>query len=139
LLSLVPGANAIYLNNSIRSKIMSAMRQLNIAIDRVGDKKEMSYQGVPLLDIGFKGDGSAIIPQTETKGSSSVASSIYAVRYDDAPEGGGVTGLSNGGVQVKDLGEIDAKPVYRTRIEFFCGMGLFSGKAAARLEGVLNS
>ena len=51
----------------------------------------------------------------------------------------GVTGLTNGGVQVKDLGEIDAKPVFRTRIEFFCGLGVFSGRAAARLTGVLAS
>lgn len=139
LLALVPGANAIYTNTFIRSKIMSAMRRLNIAIDPVGVKKEPSYNGVPIIDAGNKGDGSVILPQTETQGSSSVASSIYAVRFDDAPEGGGVTGLTNLGVQVKDLGEIDAKPVYRTRIEFFCGLGVFSGKAAARLKGVLNA
>jgi TetR/AcrR family transcriptional repressor of nem operon len=28
-----------------------------------------------------------------------------------------VSGLTNGGVQVKDLGEIDAKPVFRTRLD----------------------
>lgn len=139
LLALVPGANALYMNIMIRAKIMSAMRRLNISLDRVGDKKDPVYNGVALLDIGNRGDGSPIIPQTETKGSSSVASSIYAVRYGESPEEGGVTGLTNGGIQTKDLGEIDAKPVYRTRIEFFCGLGVFSGKAAARLEGVLNS
>ena len=52
---------------------------------------------------------------------------------------GAVTGVSNGGIQVTDLGEVSDKPVYRTRIEFYCGMGLFGAKAAARLTGVLNS
>lgn len=139
LLALVPNADALYMNTFIRAKIMSAMRRLNISIDRVGDKKDPVYNGVALLDIGNKGDGSAIIPQTETQGSSNVASSIYAVRFGESPEDGGVTGLTNGGIQTKDLGEIDAKPVYRTRIEFFCGLGVFSGKAAARLSGILNS
>ncbi|WP_433547874.1 hypothetical protein ACQPZG_24500 [Streptomyces sp. CA-294286] len=37
-----------------------------------------------------------------------------------------------------DLGEADDKPVLRTRIDFYCGIALFSGKAAARLTNVLN-
>jgi hypothetical protein len=52
---------------------------------------------------------------------------------------GGVTGLWNGGVQVRDLGEVTDKPVYRTRIELYGGVALFSGMAAARLQGVLNA
>ena len=32
---------------------------------------------------------------------------------------------------VTDLGEVSDKPVYRTRIEFYCGMASFGGKAAA--------
>jgi hypothetical protein len=48
-----------------------------------------------------------------------------------------VTGLTNGGVQVTDLGELETKPAYRTRIEFYCGLATFGGRAAARLRGVL--
>jgi hypothetical protein len=99
-----------------------------------------TYNGVPLIDIGNKADGTPIIPQTETQGTASgTTSSLYFVNFGDDPSDGGVTGLTNGGIQVKDLGEIDAKPVFRTRIEFFCGLGVFSGKAAARLAGVLNA
>jgi hypothetical protein len=50
-----------------------------------------------------------------------------------------VTGLTNGGVMVDDLGMLQSQPVYRTRIEFYCGLGVFGGKAAARLTGVLNA
>ena len=140
LLALVPGASALYMNSLIRSKIMSAMRRLNIAIDRLAIRK--SFLTTACLFWILRDTlrrVRKIIPQTETQGSSEVASSIYAVRFGESPEDGGVLGLSNGGVQVRDLGEIDAKPVYRTRIEFFCGLGVFSGKAAARLQGVLNS
>jgi len=62
--------------------------------------------------------------------------SIYAVKFG-AQEA--ICGLTNGGVQVYDLGEIDAKPVYRTRIEFYCGLADFHPKAAARLSGIIRS
>ncbi|MFE9117470.1 hypothetical protein [Streptomyces sp. NPDC007172] len=40
-------------------------------------------------------------------------------------------------MQTTDLGESHDKPVYRTRIDFYCGLALFGGKAAARLTNVL--
>ena len=129
------------MNAGILSRIKSSARRLTM-YDQTTDtfgKTIATYNGIPLLDIGTAADGTAIIPQTETMGGSSVASSIYAVRFGQDETDGGVTGLTNGGVQVKDLGEIDAKPVFRTRIEFFCGLGVFGGKAAARLQGVLAS
>ncbi|MER7055908.1 hypothetical protein [Streptomyces sp. NPDC000351] len=49
-----------------------------------------------------------------------------------------MTGLTNGGVMVDDFGEMTEKPAYRTRVEFYCGVGVFGGKAAARLTGVKN-
>jgi hypothetical protein len=136
--AVLGGVDVLYMNKSIRSKILSSMRRLNITTTPVGTKQEASYQGIPLVDIGNKADGTAIVPQTETMGSSSVASSIYAVNFTDSENEPGVAGLSNGGVDVRDLGEVDEKPVFRTRIEFYCGMATF-GNGAARLQGVLNS
>lgn len=140
-IAAVQNPQAIYMNASILSKLKSSARRLTMYDQRVDSfgRTISFYNGLPLLDIGKKGDGSLIIPQTETQGSSSVASSIYVVGFGEDETDGGVTGLTNGGVQVKDLGEIDAKPVFRTRIEFFCGLGVFGGRAAARLRGVLNS
>lgn len=135
------GADALYMNASVLSKIKSSARRLTIydqTTDQFG-RQVATYNGVPLIDIGNKADGTPIIPQTETQGSSSVASSIYAVKFGRDETDQAVSGLTNGGIQVKDLGEIDAKPVYRTRIEFFCGLAVFGGKAAARLKGVLAS
>lgn len=135
------GPDALYMNASVLSKIKSSARRLTIydqTIDQFG-RQVATYNGVQLIDIGTKADGTQIIPQTETQGSSSVASSIYAVKFGRGEDDQAVSGLTNGGVQVKDLGEIDSKPVFRTRIEFFCGLGLFGGRAAARLTGVLAS
>ena len=68
-----------------------------------------------------------------------VAGAAIAVKFGQDEGDAGVTGLTNGGVSVRDLGEIDAKPAFRTRIEFFCGVGVFGGKAAARSTGWLNA
>lgn len=145
LIAAVPGltgANgALYMNINILSKIKSSARRLTIydqTTDNFG-KTVATYNGLPLLDIGNKADGTLIIPQSETQGTSNLASSIYAVRFGSDEGDRGTTGLTNGGVQVKDLGEIDSKPAFRTRIEFFCGLATFGGRAAARLSGVLDA
>jgi hypothetical protein len=142
LLALVPNADALYMNASILAKVKGSARRLTIfdqTVDSFG-RKIGTYQGVALIDIGNKADGTAIIPQTETQGTAvGTTSSVYAVRFGRDESDRAVTGLTNGGIDVRDLGEQDAKPVFRTRIEFFCGLGVFGGKAAARLTGVLNS
>ncbi len=144
-ISAVPGINgqngAIYMNAAILGRIISSMRRLTmftVDLDAFG-RRVPFYNGIPLLDIGTKADGTQILPQTEVQGTATTASSIYVVRYGEDETDRAVTGLSNGGIDVRDLGEIDAKPVFRTRIEFYCGLGVFGGKAAARLAGVLNA
>jgi hypothetical protein len=92
----------------------------------------------PVLDPGNNLAGTPILPQTETQGTSSLASSIYAVKFGQDETDRGVTILTNGGIQVDDLGLLQSQPVYRTRIEFYCGLAVFGGQAAARLTGVLN-
>lgn len=139
LIAAVRGnVDALYMNRNVLFRIRSSARRLTMydqTTDTFGKTIDL-YNGIPLLDIGNDSDGNMIIPQTETQGTSSDTSSIYAVKFGQDESDGGVTGLTNGGVQVKDLGELDSKPAYRTRIEFFCGIGVFSGKAAARLTGV---
>jgi hypothetical protein len=139
------GPDALYMNAAIRAKIMSSARRLGGADflnEELTRKRVPTYNGIPLLDIGTKADGTAIIPLTEPSGDATPTndtSSIYAVKFGQGEGDQSVTGLTNGGVQVKDLGEIDSKPVYRTRIEFFTGLGVFGGKAAARLIHVDNA
>jgi hypothetical protein len=160
---LSPGNGALFLNSMVRSKILGAMRRLNIPTTPIGrlpapiatgtvgqpipEAQLPTYNGIPMIDIGTKPDGSLIIPQTETTGTSNVTSSIYAVRFGQSEADQGVTGLYNGQngaatdrvFSVRDLGEQQAKPAFRTRIEGFLGLGVFGGKAAARGAGVLNA
>lgn len=146
LLAAVPGITAdngaIYANGAVLAKYRSALRNTNQSTETVTDsvgKRVLTWNGIPILDPGVNNAGTAILPFTETQGSSSLASSIYAVKFGEDETDGGVTGLTNGGVQVDDLGFLQSQPVYRTRIEFYCGLAVFAGKGAARLTGVLNS
>lgn len=137
--------DALYMNKQVRAKILSSGRRLggtDWIMQSFGDgpgmvKRIPTYNGIPMLDPGTTAAGADILPQTETMGSASNTSSIYAVRFGQDEGDQAVTGLTNGGVQVYDLGELQEKPAYRTRIEFYCGLAVFGGKAAARLRGVL--
>lgn len=132
--------DALYANRAVIQRILSAGRRLGgaemVREDTTG-KRVVQWNGVPVLDLGTRPDGTDIIPMSETFGASTTASSIYAVRFGQDEGDQGVTGLTNGGVQVYDIGELQEKPAMRTRIEFYTGLAVFGGKAAARLRGVL--
>ncbi|AYF30613.1 hypothetical protein CSH63_24845 [Micromonospora tulbaghiae] len=146
LLARVPGINAengaIYANSFISAKIRSAGRRIggvDIVKEDLTSKRVLTYNGIAVLDPGDTAAGVNILPQTETQGTAgATTSSIYAVKFGQDEGDKGVTGLTNGGVDVRDLGEQQVKPAYRTRIEFFCGVAVFAGKAAARMTGIKN-
>ena len=80
--------------------------------------------------------------ETSPDGSSSTAcTSIYAVCFGPQM----VTGIqgrnaSGGfGVDARDLGEIDAKPVYRTRVDWQCSFAIYNGYSCSRLYGITNA
>ncbi len=140
--------DALFMNRAIRTKIMSAGRRLG-GVDWIKEaffeetgtpsvKRIPTYNGIPMLDLGVKLDGTDILPRNEVQGTSTAASSIYAVRFARSENEHGVAGLTNGGIDVRDLGEQQVKPVYRTRVQWFTGLGAF-GKGAARLRGVTNT
>ncbi len=149
LLAAVPGINAangaIYANAAVQARLASSLRRLGgadfIREDLTG-KRVMTYNGIPVLDPGQTAAGAEILPQTETQGTATNASSVYAVKFGQDEGDQGVTGLASNGLLLPsayDLGEIDAKPVFRTRIDWYCGLATFSGRSSARLRGVLAS
>lgn len=100
-----------------------------------------SYAGVPILvdDIS-----SPILTFTETSpdGTTSTAcTSIYAVTFGPMM----VTGIqgrnaSGGfGIDARDLGELDSKPVYRTRVDWNCSFAIYNGYSVARLAGITDA
>ena len=142
LVAAVPGCNAIYANRQVIAQIRIAYRNATInnmtTEDLTGTPVEVpTWQGIPILDAGNKADQTAILPQTETVGTSNVTSSIYAVNYGNSIDLPGVVGLTNGGLQVDAPRELETKPAILGRIEFYTGLALLGPAPAARLTGVI--
>ena len=95
------------------------------------------FDNLPILVTDYDNEGKQIMDFNEAggTGTSETATSIYCVNMGDE----GVQGLQNGVMAVRDLGELDEKPVMRTRVEWFVGMAVQHGRAAARLRGVSNA
>jgi hypothetical protein len=148
LIASVPGAtpdnSAIYANDLVLAKHSSAARRETINADGADalGRSITTYRGFPMLDPGQRADGTRILPQTETVGASSVTSSAYLVKFGRNEAERATTVIYNGPpsvFDVRDLGELQTKPSERVRIEGFLGLALFGGKAAGRLQGLLNS
>lgn len=140
LVAAVPGLNgsngALYTNAAVIAKVRSAGRRIggvDIVKDDITGKRSVTWNGIALLDIGQTPAGADIIPvAADTK-----ATDIYAVKFGSDEGDRGVTGLTNGGVHVQDMGLLADRPVYRTFLEFYTGLAVFGGKGAARLSGVI--
>ena len=99
-------------------------------------KQVMFYNGLPIITVDLNGAGEEILPFGEAATSGTpAATSIYVLSIGDD----GVMGIQNGGVQVNDLGELQEAPVFRTRVEWYSGFGVFNGRAATRLWSIADS
>lgn len=100
-------------------------------------KPIMTYAGYPILTGYEKNKNTAILPFSESSpGGGSTGTSIYVCNFgsDD-----GLIGITNGGMQVRDLGELDAQPVWRTRVEFYMALVALGPYAATRLWGISDA
>jgi HK97 family phage major capsid protein len=84
------------------------------------------YNGIP---IGV----SDYISETQTQGSSNVATTIYALQFGE----GRICGLQGGGgLQVDRVGELETKDAIRWRVKWYTSVAMFGTLCAARLVGV---
>lgn len=135
LVDAIQGTPSLLLMNKVSRraivKLGRASGVVGVSRDYFGREVE-TYSGVPIGLIEDGADGNPILPFTETQGSSNVTSSIYAVKF--GPDA--MHGIQTEPMDVRDLGEIETKPAYRTRIEWYSGLALKHPKCAARLKGV---
>jgi hypothetical protein len=95
-----------------------------------------AYNGLPILIADYNDVGQRIIDFNEAGPAGGTnCTSIYVVSIGD----GYISGIQNGTMEVRDLGEIDSKPVYRTRIDWLVGLTVQHGRAIARIWGITNA
>ncbi|RLC65673.1 MAG: phage major capsid protein [Chloroflexi bacterium] len=129
------GPDVLYMNKANRRKLVQLARETELIVvemDRA-NKIHTYYDGIPVKVVDKDNNDDDILGFDETVGTETECSSIYAARFG-ADEF--ISGLSNGGIQVEDLGLIANPPVYRTLIEWYVGLALFNPKSAARLRGI---
>lgn len=99
-------------------------------------QRVMMYNGLPILTVDLDNAGNAILPFTEAATSgTATATSIYVVSMGD----GGLIGLQNGSISVRDLGELQEQPLFRTRVEWYNGIAIYNGRAATRLWSISDA
>lgn len=132
----------LLMNRTMARRLSAAARNVNVGgyitygLDAFG-RRVIEYNGLRILTGYAANLNTAILPFSEANpgGGSNVGTSIYVLSLGDE----GVVGLQNGTMDVRDLGELQTIPVFRTRVEWYIGMAILHGRAAARLRGIKDA
>ena len=122
------GQKYIVCSKSLRRALTKQARdngQIEIARSEFG-YQQTTYMGLPLLELDRDHKNVAILDSDPT------AQDLYVVSFGNDH----LTGIQNGGVNVRELGESFDQPQLITRVEWYCGLALINGRAAARLAGI---
>ena len=95
--------------------------QIDISRNEFG-YQQLSYMGVPVIELDRDNLNQDIMGTDD----------VFCVSFGADL----LTGIQNGGVGVRELGESSAMPQLVTRVEWYCGLALVNGRAAARLANI---
>ncbi|USM11594.1 major capsid protein [Citromicrobium phage vB_CbaS-RXM] len=94
------------------------------------------YNDLPIIITGDNAEGQRIMDFNEVGVDGALnTGSIYVVSLGE----GKIKMLQNGVMEVTDLGEVDDKPVLRTRVEWLVGMAIEHGKAVSRIHSITKA
>lgn len=128
------GADVLFMSKAMRRELQAILENQNHYL-QVG--KDAFGRPVTMFgDVQIRTFEDEILPFSIKEGGTKETSEIYALKFGAMEH---VAGLRNGGVSVRDLGELDTLPVYRTRIEFYCGLAVFKEKSLARLKNIARA
>jgi hypothetical protein len=140
----VGGVTHLLMARQMRVRMQQAARSNSVAnqvvtMDMDSDlgRRVTRYGEIPIL-VGYEPNKNVkLLPFSEANpgGGSAVGTSIYPLNLNED----GVVGISNGGIDVRDLGELQGQPVWRTRVEWYLSMAVKSQFAIARLWGITDA
>ena len=122
------GKKYIVCSKSMRRALTAQARQngqIEIGRSEFG-YQQTTYMGLPLLELDRDHKNVAILD------SDPAAQDLYVVSFGNDL----LTGIQNGGVNVRELGESHDQPQLITRCEWYCGLALINGRAVGRLPGI---
>jgi hypothetical protein len=131
-------ATHIIMNKAMRRRLTTAARTTDVGgfityeKDAFG-RRVTQYNDLPILIIDLDNVEEEILGFNEASASGGATStSIYIVSMGS----GMLTGIQNGGIDVRDLGELEASPLFRTRVEWYNAISIMHGRAATRLHQI---
>jgi hypothetical protein len=139
LTDAVDSGTHLLMSKAVRRRITDASHAPTVSgyitytQDQFG-KRVTNYQELPILIVDTDDTGALVLPFTEPApvGAQLVTTSIYCVSFGE----GMLIGLQNGVMDVRDLGELQTAPVWRTRVDWYVGMAALHGRCAGRLRGI---
>jgi hypothetical protein len=142
LIDTVENPTHLIMSKAMRRLLTAAARDADVGgyitwdVDAFG-RQIARYNDLPILIADYDNNGDSILAFDEvgSGGSTATATSIYCVSFTD----GMLSGIQNGTIDARDLGELQTKPAMRTRVEWFSGIACFHGRSAARLRGIKNA
>jgi len=136
----------LVMSKAMARKFSAAARSTSVGgyvtygLDALGRRVTM-YNDLPIITVDLDNEGNAILPFTEVSytssawGGTATATSIYVISVGEDS----LTGIQNGTIDVRDLGELQTSPLYRTRVEWYNGIAVFNGRAVTRLGSIADS
>ncbi len=122
------GQKYLVMSKSLRrqlSRLARANGQIEITRSEFG-YQQLVYAGIPVLELDRDHKNAPILDGTVTN------QDLYVVSFGNDH----LTGIQNGSVSVRELGESHVQPQLIVRLEWYCGLALVNGRAAARLSGI---
>jgi len=145
LIDAVANPTHLIMSKAMRRRLTTASRASAVGGDIVFTVDEFgrtatSYNGLRILVPYSDGGGTEMLAFDEPgdvkdSNTGTTATSIYAVNFAD----GMVSGIQNAPMDVRDLGELNDTPAFRTRVEWYAGLCVEHGRAVARLGGISNA
>jgi hypothetical protein len=132
----------IYSNLELALRYQDAIANPSISGYVVQTKNDVgveapSFKGIPWFAIEEDAEGDQILGFTETGsgGGSAVTSSIYVVAF--SPDD--LTGIQTGGIDVRDLGEMQTETKRLIRMDWLNNFATYNPRSFARLAGVKDA
>jgi hypothetical protein len=134
-MDLCENPNALLMTKKSRRRLTEYLRgspSIQTSRDEFG-RQVMSYNGVEILLADQYGD-TANIGEAEdyAGGGTADGTSIYVLHI----EPGYLAGIQNGIMQVDDLGKLESKPAWGTRVEWLVSMYVPHPRSAIRLHSI---
>ena len=130
------GADALMMKQGTWRAIRSLNRSMggnmadHIMMDNFGFPMRV-YDGTPVIINDF-------LPDDEVRGTSSVTTSVYAMRLNEVDGFHGVYGGPSAGFRMENVGLLQGKDATRWRIKWYVAAALKATHSVARLGGITN-